>query len=42
MPLIEKAELADILIDNNGTIENTLSQVRNWLKTVVPEIEFAE
>lgn len=42
MPLIEKAELADILIDNNGTIENTLSQVRKWLKTVVPEIEFAE
>lgn len=42
MPLIEKAELADILIDNNGTVENTLSQVRKWLKTVVPEIEFAE
>lgn len=42
MPLIEKAELADILIDNNGTIENTLNQVNNWLKTVAPEIEFAD
>lgn len=42
MPLLEKAELADVLIDNNGTVENTKAQVKTWLKTAVPEIEFAE
>lgn len=42
IPLSEKAKLADVLIDNNGTIEQTLQQVKNWLKTEVPAIEIAE
>lgn len=42
IPLAEKAKLADVLIDNNGTIEQTLAQVRDWLKTTAPEIELAE
>lgn len=42
IPLAEKAKLADILIDNNGTIEQTLAQVRDWLQTTAPEIEVAE
>ena len=42
IPLAEKAKLADILIDNNGTIEQTLAQVKDWLKTTAPEIEVAE
>ena len=42
IPLAEKAKLADVLIDNNGTIEQTLAQVRDWLKTTAPEIEVAE
>lgn len=41
IPLSEKAKLADILIDNNGTIEHTIDQVKLWLKTAVPEIETA-
>ena len=31
IPLSEKAQKADSLIDNNGTIENTIKQVDNWL-----------
>ena len=42
IPLSEKAKLADVLIDNNGTIEQTLAQVKSWLKTTAPEIEIAE
>lgn len=42
IPLAEKEKLADVLIDNNGTIEQTLAQVRDWLKTTAPEIEVAE
>jgi dephospho-CoA kinase len=42
IPLAEKAKLADVLIDNNATIEQTLAQVRDWLKTTAPEIEVAE
>lgn len=41
IPLSEKAKLADILIDNNGTIEHTIDQVKLWLKAAVPEIETA-
>lgn len=32
MPLEEKAARADILIQNNGTIEETVQQVENWLE----------
>ena len=42
IPLDEKAKQADILIDNNGTIEQTLQQVKEWLKTNVTEIKVAE
>ena len=35
MPLDEKVKQADILIDNNGTIEHTLKQVENWLETAM-------
>lgn len=31
MPLSEKAKKADIVIDNNGTIEETKQQITNWL-----------
>lgn len=31
MPLEDKAKRADVLIDNDGTIEQTLKQVENWL-----------
>lgn len=33
MPLEDKAKLADVLIDNNGTIKQTCKQVETWLKT---------
>ena len=33
LPLEETAKHADILIDNNGTVEETLTQVNTWLKT---------
>lgn len=42
IPLAEKAKQADILIDNNGTIEQTIQQVKDWLKTNVIEIKVAE
>lgn len=32
MSLEEKVRKADIVIDNNGSIENTMEQVRDWLK----------
>lgn len=32
LPLTEKAATADILIDNNGTVEATLKQVNDWLR----------
>lgn len=32
MSLKEKVRKADIVIDNNGSIENTMEQVRDWLK----------
>lgn len=32
LPLTEKAATADILIDNNGTVEATLKQVDDWLR----------
>lgn len=38
MPLIEKARRADILIDNNGTIEETVAQVEAWLDENFPEL----
>lgn len=38
MPLLEKAELADVLIDNNGTIEQTRVQVQDWLLNTVSEM----
>lgn len=33
MPLDDKAKQADVIIDNNGTVEETIKQVDNWLKT---------
>lgn len=32
MPLPEKAARADIVIDNNQTVQNTLNQVKRWLE----------
>lgn len=37
MPLLEKAERADIVIDNNGSIEDSVHQVRQWLETYFEE-----
>lgn len=31
MPLIEKKERADIVIDNNGTLDQTRKQIDTWL-----------
>lgn len=43
MPLKEKLERADKVIDNNGTIENTLRQVDNyWNKLVLTEDKLVE
>lgn len=35
MPLSEKEKLADVVIDNNGSIASTRQQVTNWLHQVV-------
>lgn len=35
MPLDQKTKQADVLIDNNGTIEETLKQVGDWLETAL-------
>lgn len=40
MPLEDKAKQADILIDNNGTIEQTTKQVANWLATTFDTAAF--
>lgn len=32
-PLEDKAKLADVLVDNNGTIKQTIKQVDNWLES---------
>ena len=42
MPLLEKAELADVLIDNNGTIEQTRVQVQDWLLNTVSEMNLTD
>lgn len=39
MPLSEKTKLADVVINNNGTVNETLSQVRDWLEENVPELD---
>ena len=39
MPLIEKSKLADVVINNNGTVNETLSKVRDWLEDNVPELD---
>lgn len=39
MPLSEKSKLANVLINNNGTVNETLSQVRDWLEENVPELD---
>lgn len=36
MPLKEKVKRADVVINNNGTIEETLTQVKNWLEDNIP------
>ena len=33
LPLSEKAKRADVVIDNNGSIEASLKQVKEWLQT---------
>lgn len=33
LPLVEKAKRADVVIDNNGTIEASTKQVKEWLQT---------
>lgn len=38
MPIAEKAERADILIDNNGSIEQTIAQVKDWLHKTLPDL----
>ena len=32
MPLNEKKQLADVIFDNSGTLEETADQVIKWLK----------
>ena len=39
MSLDEKAQRADILIDNNDTLEKTIQQVEEWLFTAFPEFK---
>ncbi len=39
MPLEMKAEKADVIIDNNGTIEETVDQIRSWVKINCPRIK---
>lgn len=39
MPLSEKTKLADVVINNNGTVNETHSQVRDWLEENVPELD---
>lgn len=39
MPLVEKAKRADILINNNGTLEETVAQVKAWLDENFPELK---
>ena len=38
MPLKDKAEKADVVIDNNGTIDASRKQVEKWLKEHYPGI----
>lgn len=40
MPLEQKAKRADILIDNNGTINETIKQVEEWLHKTFPNDSF--
>lgn len=35
MPLDKKAALADVVIDNNGAIEETIKQVNNWVERAI-------
>lgn len=39
MSLEEKAQRADILIDNNGTVAETIAQVEEWLAQKFPELK---
>ena len=39
MPLSEKTKLADVVINNNGTVNETHSKVRDWLEENVPELD---
>lgn len=38
MPLAIKAQKADVIIDNNGTIEETVEQIETWVKENCPLI----
>lgn len=38
IPISEKVKRADIVIDNNGSIPDTLTQVKDWVRLNVPEI----
>lgn len=39
MPLELKAEKADVIIDNNGTIEETVAQIEMWVQANCPKIK---
>ena len=39
MPLELKAEKADVIIDNNGTIEETVEQIEAWVQENCPKIQ---
>lgn len=39
MPLELKAEKADVIIDNNGTIEETVEQIERWVQENCPKIK---
>lgn len=42
MPLEEKAKRADVVIDNNGPLEDTLEQVKTWVQEACPSLELIE
>lgn len=42
MPLEDKAKRADVLINNQGTVKQTIKQVEQWLKTALEEVSKGE
>ena len=39
MPLDMKAEKADVIIDNNGTVEETVDQIKTWVHVNCPRLK---